>query len=104
MPRGKKFDAAEKHFEKKRLQLWSNINHLNKRIDELNEEIKKKNELIIALVKNNEELDNLVKDLTNNRNLSDEELKKLAESRTSAKQLFAFIQKFSGIYGLNGRE
>ena len=91
MPKGKKFEAAEKHFIKKEEKLRKVIKELQSKISELSE---KNQELEKALTNANEQLDLLrienstLKDASS---LSEDELKSLIERADQAKRVEALL-------------
>lgn len=90
MGKGKKFDAAEKHFEKKRIKMQHELNYLRDRCSELE---KTNEELATELEKVKLELDALTKAT----NYTHEELAVLIEKDSHFKTLdtlFSCVNNF----------
>jgi len=89
--KGKKFDAHEKHFKKKEIELNRKINYLREKYTEINNQN-------IKLVKENEELEKENLDikakyekLLEYSKLSDEEIKEAIQRDKSVNQISAFL-------------
>lgn len=79
MAKGKKFDAAEKHFEKKRVKYESEIRHLTDIVSEQNKIISKNEQQISALETENTQLKDWVERLLEYTELSKEDIKAVCE-------------------------
>lgn len=101
MARGKNFNAAEKHFEKKRLSYEKKIRCLTLELDESRKESAKYKELYQKSVNENTQLKEWVERLLEYTELSKEDIeracKKDIQTKESLEKLSALF-KFSGLY------
>ena len=79
MAKGKKIDAAEKHFEKKRVKYEREIRRLTDIVSEQNKIISKNKQQISALETENAQLKDWVERLLENTELSKEDIKAVCE-------------------------
>lgn len=79
MPKGKKFDAAKKHFEGKRIEYEKQIKRLNTCIREQNEIISEQKEQLNTLLYENQQLKEWVERLLEYTELSKEDIKEACE-------------------------
>ena len=99
MPKGKKFDAAEKHFEKQRVEWRQKIRVLEV---QLQEEMARTCQLvkeIQELKKENEQLKQANQQLMKLKDLTPEQLHDLEENSKLAGTLNVFLRQCEGIYG-----
>ena len=87
MSKGKKFDAAEKHFEKTRVRLTNKINYLLGRIDELKREQGALSERNSTLEEENRQLSLHVERLLEYTELSIEDIKEACAKDTESKRV-----------------
>lgn len=99
MAKGKKYEAAEKHFDKKRVEYEKKIKALTARVSEQNKIIAENQEQISTLVMENQRLNEWVERLLEYTELSKEDIKAVCEKNkriASAASLFGF---FGGLGG-----
>ena len=91
MPKGKKFDAAEKHFEKERLKLSRENDCLLKQLIELKAKNSELLEQIDSLENRNRQLDDWVKRLLELSEMSREEVRKLVDHEKTMHEAFEYF-------------
>ena len=99
MAKGKKFDAAQKHFEGKKIELEKQIKHLTARVSEQNKVISEQRGQIDALSSENQQLKEWIERLLEYTELSKEDIKAACEKDkkiASAASLFGFLGGFGG--------
>lgn len=99
MAKGKKYEAAEKHFDKKRVEYEKKIKALTARVSEQNKIIAENQEQISTLVMENQRLNEWVERLLEYTELSKEDIKAACEKDkkiASAVSLFGFLGGFGG--------
>ena len=96
MPRGKKFDAAEKHFEKKKTQLEKEVKYYqseNSRLNKENETLKLCNGL---LRDENDRLNQWVERLLEYTELSKEDIKEACEKDKHIGSVLGAVRAIGG--------
>lgn len=99
MAKGKKYEAAEKHFDKKRVEYEKKIKTLTARVSEQNKIIAENQEQISTLVMENQRLNEWVERLLEYTELSKEDIKTACEKDkkiASAASLSGFLGGFGG--------
>ena len=99
MPKGKKFDAAQKHFEGKRIEYEKKLKALNARISEQNKIISEQEEKIRMISSDNEQLNDWVERLLEYTELSKEDIKEACEKDkklSTAASLLGVLGRFGG--------
>lgn len=94
MGKGKKFDAAEKHFEKKRIELDKEIKYLQGRVSEQNSIITKQTGTIIELTAENRQLHEWIERLLEYTELSQEDIKTACERDKRICAALSYIEQF----------
>lgn len=100
MAKGKKFDAAQKHFEGKKIELEKQIKTLTARVSEQNKTISEQKGQIDALSSENLQLKEWIERLLEYTKLSKEDIKAACEKDkkiASAASLFGFLGGFGGV-------
>ncbi len=102
MGKGKKFDAAEKHFEKKRIQYERHIKYLEDQLSIARAELR----AVIAKYdfseRENEELKNWIERLLEYTELSKEDIKAACEKDKKAAEALEWLNKFSTLSQMLG--
>lgn len=93
MAKGKKFDAAEKHFEKQRVEWRQQVRKLEV---QLQEELTK---TVQELKKENEQLKQANQQLMELKDLTPEQLEQFKEKAKLADTLNVFLKQCGGVYG-----
>lgn len=100
--KGKKFDAAEKHFEKKRIKLENEIKSLKTQLDSAHRDTNHYRSLYEITARENEELKEWIERLLEYTELSKEDIKAACEKDKrmgeAAKWLFQFGGMFKGYF------
>ena len=102
MAKGKKFDAAQKHFEGKKIELEKQIKALTARVSEQNKTISEQKGQIDALSSENQQLKEWIERLLEYTEISKEDLKKLIESEKEKAEVRERIFTTLGILGVFG--
>ncbi len=101
MPRGKKFDAAEKHFLKKEAGYLKSIKELKEALAAAAAEVAGKENQLQEVRAENELLKKEIEQLRKTAGLSPEEVSKLVRGAEGAATLCGFIQSSrGGAFGL----
>ena len=98
MAKGKKFDAAEKHFEKQRIEWRQQIRKLEV---QLQEEVTKTYQLaktVQELKKENEQLKQVNQQLMELKDMTPEQLQQMKEKAKLAETLNVFLRQYGGAY------
>jgi hypothetical protein len=95
MPKGKKFDAAEKHFEKERLRLNRENNSLRKLLSELIKKNRDLSERVDSLEDENRRLNDWVERLLEFTEMSKEDIKKVVEHEKSTGGLIDILKSIT---------
>ena len=101
MSKGKNFDAAEKHFEKKRIDYEKRIKNLSVALSESREQTAQYKELYEGLKNENEQLKEWVERLLEYTELSMEDIKQACEKDKKlgeAVGMMSTLFKMSGLY------
>lgn len=101
MPKGKKFDAAEKHFEKKRQEYENTIKRLNNTLKESRAETIKYKTAYENVIGENEQLKAWIERLLEYTELSIEDIKEACEKDKQmgeAAKMLTGLMKFTGSY------
>ena len=104
MSKGKKFNAAEKHFEKKRLQYENEIKYLKNELDTARKQSKHYQDLYEFDERNIEELNKLVDWLLKHAGLSKEEVKDACKKDIEICKAFEWLNNLSGIFRYDKKE
>lgn len=99
MAKGKKFDAAEKHFEKQRVEWRQKIRELETRLQEALIKAHKLEQVVQELKKENEQLRQTNQQLMELKDLTPEQLYQMEESSKLAGVLNVFLKQCGGVYG-----
>lgn len=102
MSKGKKFDAAEKHFEKKRIQYEKCIKELEQQVKNAHKDIYYFRSKFEFLERENEELKNWVERLLEYTELSKEDIRAACEKDKAMAESLSWLKKFSTISNLIG--
>lgn len=98
MSKGKKFNAAEKHFEEKCVEWRKKIRELEKDNKALHEEIFNSHKRVEKLLEDNEILKKQNKALAKLKNMSDEEIQLYIKSANGA----SLLTEMFGFFGSSG--
>ena len=99
MAKGKKFDAAQKHFEGKKIELEKQIKHLTARVSEQNKVILEQKEQIDALASENLQLKEWIERLLEYTELSKEDIKAACEKDKKIASAMSVFGLFGGGFG-----
>lgn len=99
MAKGKKYEAAEKHFDKKRVEYEKKIKTLTARVSEQNKIIAENQEQISTLVMENQRLNEWVERLLEYTELSKEDIKAACEKDKRMVGALSTLGMFSDILG-----
>lgn len=102
MGKGKKFNAAEKHFEKKRIQYEKRIKSLEQQLESAHRDTRHFRSKFEFLERENEELKNWVERLLEYTELSEEDIKAACEKDKKAAEALSWLNKFGVISQLIG--
>lgn len=94
MAKGKKFDAAEKHFEKKRVQYEKRIKDLNLQLENAHRDTRYFRSQYEFLQRENEELKNWIERLLEYTELSKEDIKAACEKDKRAAEALSWLSQF----------
>ena len=94
MAKGKKFDAAEKHFEKKRVQYEKRIKDLNQQLENAHRDTRYFRSRYEFLQRENEELKNWIERLLEYTELSQEDIKAACEKDKRAAEALSWLSQF----------
>lgn len=100
MSKGKKFDAAEKHFEKKRIEYEKKIRYLTNMVSEQNKTIVSNKEKISILESENTRLKEWIERLLDYTELSKEDIKVACEKDKKMSESLDMLKILSGYYNL----
>ncbi len=95
MSKGKNFDAAEKHFEKKRAQYEKRIKDLNQQLENAHRDTRHFRSRYEFLQRENEELKNWIERLLEYTELSKEDIKAACEKDKQAAEALSWLSRFS---------
>ena len=99
MAKGKKFDAAEKHFEKQRVEWRQKIRGLELQLQEQLAKTCQLTKTVQELKKENEQLKQINQQLMKLKDLTPEQLQQLKENSKLAGTLNVFLRQCGGMYG-----
>lgn len=99
MAKGKKFDAAQKHFEGKKIELEKQIKALTARVSEQNKTISEQKEQIDALSSENQQLKEWIERLLEYTELSKEDIKAACEKDKKIASAMSVFGLFGGGFG-----
>ena len=99
MAKGKKFDAAQKHFEGKKIELEKQIKALTARVSEQNKTISEQRGQIDALSSENQQLKEWIERLLEYTELSKEEIKAACEKDKKIASAMSVFGLFGGGFG-----
>ena len=94
MAKGKKFDAAEKHFEKKRVQYEKRIKDLNQQLENAHRDTRHFRSQYEFLQRENEELKNWIERLLEYTELSKEDIIAACEKDKRAAEALSWLSQF----------
>lgn len=100
MSKGKKFDAAEKHFEKKRIEYEKKIRYLTDMVSEQNKTIVSNKEKISTLESENTRLKEWIERLLDYTELSKEDIKAACANDKKMVESLDMLKILSGYYNL----
>ena len=96
MAKGKKFDAAQKHFEGKKIELEKQIKALTARVSEQNKTISEQRGQIDALSSENQQLKEWIERLLEYTELSKEDIKAACEKDKKIASAMSVFGLFGG--------
>lgn len=99
MAKGKKFDAAQKHFEGKKIELEKQIKALTARVSEQNKTISEQKWQIDALSSENQQLKEWIERLLEYTELSKEDIKAACEKDKKIASAMSVFGLFGGGFG-----
>lgn len=99
MAKGKKFDAAQKHFEGKKIELEKQIKALTARVSEQNKTISEQRGQIDALSSENQQLKEWIERLLEYTELSKEDIKAACEKDKKIASAMSVFGLFGGEFG-----
>ena len=99
MAKGKKFDAAQKHFEGKKIELEKQIKYLTARVSEQNKTISEQKGQIDALSSENQQLKEWIERLLEYTELSKEDIKAACEKDKKIASAMSVFGLFGGGFG-----
>lgn len=99
MAKGKKFDAAQKHFEGKKIELEKQIKALTARVSEQNKTISEQKGQIDALSTENQQLKEWIERLLEYTELSKEDIKAACEKDKKIASAMSVFGLFGGGFG-----
>lgn len=99
MAKGKKFDAAQKHFEGKKIELEKQIKALTSRVSEQNKTISEQRGQIDALSSENQQLKEWIERLLEYTELSKEDIKAACEKDKKIASAMSVFGLFGGGFG-----
>ena len=99
MAKGKKIDAAQKHFEGKKIELEKQIKALNARVSEQNKTISEQRGQIDALSSENQQLKEWIERLLEYTELSKEDIKAACEKDKKIASAMSVFGLFGGGFG-----
>ncbi len=99
MAKGKKFDAAQKHFEGKKIELEKQIKALTARVSEQNKTISEQKGHIDALSSENQQLKEWIERLLEYTELSKEDIKAACEKDKKIASAMSVFGLFGGGFG-----
>lgn len=99
MAKGKKFDAAQKHFEGKKIELEKQIKALISRVSEQNKTISEQKGQIDVLSSENQQLKEWIERLLEYTELSKEDIKAACEKDKKIASAMSVFGLFGGGFG-----
>lgn len=99
MAKGKKFDAAQKHFEGKKIELEKQIKALTARVSEQNKIVSEQKGQIDALSSENQQLKEWIERLLEYTELSKEDIKAACEKDKKIASAMSVFGLFGGGFG-----
>lgn len=99
MAKGKKFDAAQKHFEGKKIELEKQIKALTARVSEQNKTISEQKGQIDVLSSENQQLKEWIERLLEYTELSKEDIKAACEKDKKIASAMSVFGLFGGGFG-----
>ena len=99
MAKGKKFDAAQKHFEGKKIELEKQIKALTARVSQQNKTISEQRGQIDALSSENQQLKEWIERLLEYTELSKEDIKAACEKDKKIASAMSVFGLFGGGFG-----
>ena len=99
MAKGKKFDASQKHFEGKKIELEKQIKVLTARVSEQNKTISEQRGQIDALSSENQQLKEWIERLLEYTELSKEDIKAACEKDKKIASAMSVFGLFGGGFG-----
>ena len=99
MAKGKKFDAAQKHFEGKKIELEKQIKALTARVSEQNKTISEQKGHQSALSSENQQLKEWIERLLEYTELSKEDIKAACEKDKKIASAMSVFGLFGGGFG-----
>ena len=99
MAKGKKFDAAQKHFEGKKIELEKQIKALTARVSEQNKTISEQKGQIDALSSENQQLKEWIERLLEYTELSKEDIKAACEKDKKIASAMSVFGLFGSGFG-----
>lgn len=99
MAKGKKFDAAQRHFEGKKIELEKQIKALTARVSEQNKTISEQKGQIDALSSENQQLKEWIERLLEYTELSKEDIKAACEKDKKIASAMSVFGLFGGGFG-----
>ena len=99
MAKGKKFDAAQKHFDGKKIELEKQIKYLTARVSEQNKVISEQKGQIDALSSENQQLKEWIERLLEYTELSKEDIKAACEKDKKIASAMSVFGLFGGGFG-----
>lgn len=99
MAKGKKFDAAQKHFEGKKIELEKQIKALTACVNEQNKTISEQRGQIDALSSENQQLKEWIERLLEYTELSKEDIKAACEKDKKIASAMSVFGLFGGGFG-----
>ena len=97
MPKGKKFDAAEKHFEKKRIEYARRIKYLEEQLDKARKELRTAKSVADFVERENEELKIMVSKLNEYCKLDRSLIKAACEKDAQLARTLKWLNDFGGL-------
>lgn len=98
MPKGKKFNAAEKHFQEKEKQYQNQIKALNEHIKQNAVDKNNYDEQIHNLQSENEQLKTWIERLLEYTELDADDIKKACKKDKRMTDTLGFLNMFSGVF------
>lgn len=96
--RGKKFDAAEKHFEKKRIKYEAEIKSLKSQVENAHRDTRHFRSLYEITARENEELKEWIERLLEYTELSKDDIKAVCEKDKRMGEAMNWLSRFGGMF------